>query len=207
MRRFLYVFLCSLTGGAVVLLAQNIPHNFTPGQTISSSQINGNFADLNQRLIAAMPPGSILPSMLSPAQFAAQAGDPAVFAPTDSRWALADGRDVTGSRYETAAGSSTLPDLRGMFLRGLNEGRSDGLQDPGGGARSAGDYQADDNKSHNHTNGAYQYILQADGLFTMFSVDNSPSEPNLRDKASLTASGGAEARPRNISVYYFIKIN
>ncbi len=95
--------------------------------------------------------------------------------------------------------------MRGMFLRGLNVGRSDGLQDPD--TRAAGSYQADENKSHNHTNGSYQYLLQSDCNTTTFPTDTTCGEPNLGSVGAIAASGGPEARPRNIAVYIYVKIN
>lgn len=55
-----------------------------------------------------LPVGSIIHSMLTTTQFANEMGD---------TWVLADGRNVAGSRYQTVQGSSTVPDLRGAFLR------------------------------------------------------------------------------------------
>jgi hypothetical protein len=69
------------------------------------------------------PVGAILHSNLTEAQFQAEQG---------AGWVLADGRSVTGSRYETVTGNANIPDLRGRFLRGKNNGRNDGLENPGG---------------------------------------------------------------------------
>src|SRR5258706_15063259 len=36
------------------------------------------------------------------------------------KWILADGRDVTGTEYARKTGARPIPDLRGMFLRGID---------------------------------------------------------------------------------------
>lgn len=67
------------------------------------------------------PVGMIVPSMLTEAQFQAING---------TAWVLAAGQSAVGSVYATTTGSSTLPDLRGMTLRGKNNSRADGSQNP-----------------------------------------------------------------------------
>jgi len=69
-----------------------------------------------------------------------------------SGYLAADGSTFNAATYpelNTALGGNILPDLRGMFLRGKNNGRIDGLQDPDG-ERSLGNYQADVFKLHKH---------------------------------------------------------
>ena len=68
------------------------------------------------------PLGAILHSILDEAAFQAEQG---------SGWILCDGRDVTGSRYETVTGNANIPDLRGRFLRGKNNGRVAGANPDG----------------------------------------------------------------------------
>ncbi len=78
--------------------------------------------------IANLPIGTIVPSMLYPSQFAKAVGD---LDRTTSHWVLADGqKDITTSQYGQLSNKTKTPDLRGMFLRGVNEGRDDGEQDP-----------------------------------------------------------------------------
>jgi microcystin-dependent protein len=88
-------------------------------------------------------------------------------------WLICDGTSVLQSDYPQlyaaigsawgASGSSfNVPDLRGMFLRGVNDGRSDAYKDPDSGSRVAlkaggntgdktGSIQAGETKSHNHS--------------------------------------------------------
>ena len=198
-----------------------VPHTFSSGTLIQASSINSNFSTIythtNQisdnisNLQEITPPvGSIVPSMLNENQFKAQVEDPSTFSGSSSKWTLADGRDISGSTYSTVTSQSNAPDLRGMFLRGLNTGRSDGKQDPEGGSRSIGDYQADQVRSHNHNNGSFDRLMIANGLNTTngTALDNTGlPEVNLFTSATINAFGGTETRPRNIAVNYYIRIN
>lgn len=67
------------------------------------------------------PIGVIASAMLTEAQFQALNG---------ASWILADGRSVDGSSYAVMTGQTSVPDLRGMVLRGKNNGRSDGRENP-----------------------------------------------------------------------------
>jgi len=198
-----------------------VPHTFSSGTLIQASSINSNFSTIyshsNQlsdnisNLQQITPPvGSIVPSMLNENQFKAQVGDPSTFSSSSSKWTLADGRAIPGSAYSTVTSQPNAPDLRGMFLRGLNVGRSDGKQDPEGGSRSIGHYQADMVITHNHKNGSYDRLMKADGYSTMGGgVDNTFNglEVNLYNSAIIQPYGGTETRPKNIAVNYYIRIN
>jgi len=156
--------------------------------------------------------GSVEISLLSPEQFVLQVGDPEIFDPVVSKWAPADGRDVTGSAFSAVTSDFAVPDMRGMFLRGLNSGRSDGLEDPDGRSRSAGDSQIDVFQGHSHR---YEIGLPgADylgGPFAgVFGTDQLTSF-RIQEPATMSQFGtvrfGLETRPRNVSVYHYIKIN
>ena len=147
---------------------------------------------------SALPIGTVIASMLAPADFAKEVGDPISFDDKNSRWTLADGRDIGASKYKTSALSSKVPDLRGMFLRGLNVGRSDGLQDPDS-HRLTGSVQTDELKAHTHELG-----------FGRHGLASGKGNGNLETgfpQVSTGATGDVETRPRNIAVHYYIKIN
>lgn len=67
--------------------------------------------------------GEIKTSIATEAQFQALNG---------SGWILADGRNVAGSAYATFYSTTTVPDFRGLILRGKNNSRADGYQDTAG---------------------------------------------------------------------------
>ena len=96
---------------------------------------------------------------------------------------------TNGSTDET---NFRLPDLRGEFIRGLDNGR--GI-DAG---RVAGSYQSDDFKSHNHSIGTYA------AHYTNGSMNqglNWWAGTNIKSRSE----GGDETRPRNIAMMYCIK--
>ena len=149
----------------------------------------------------------IVPSMLTEVQFQSENG---------LSWILADGRSVTGSRYASITGSSTIPDLRGMVLRGKNNGRSDGNQDPDG-ERSLGSFQNHAINSHNHGGGSHSLTMPvwratvslgpvAGARNTNGAIDGNPSTSGPNTTVVQT-EGGNETRMRNMAVNYFIKIN
>ena len=156
--------------------------------------------------------GSVQATLLAPEVFAAQVGDAAQFDPSTSRWALADGRDVRGSAYSAITGMTHLPDMRGMFIRGLNRGRDDGLQDPDGAARANGDIQLDTLQGHGHetqlgVNGADF----ASGTFQGVHGQNAYIGYRVLEPSTIDAYGevrfGTETRSRNVAVDYMIRIN
>lgn len=145
-----------------------------------------------------MPVGTVLTSMLDPTSFGTEIGD---------GWVLADGRDVSGSRYATLTSLNNVPDIRGMFLRGMNQGRSDGSEDPD--TRSVGDFQSDAFQGHIHSitggSGGGAYVnprVIAENSDQPRSTGNPTS-----DGINGTPRTASETRPKNISVYYYVKIN
>lgn len=162
--------------------------------------------------IQNLPIGTIIPSMLPPALFSDQVKDVVPFNALKTNWVLADGEtDITLSRYGKLFGNKRYPpNLRGMFLRGMNEGRNDGKEDPEKN-RNAGDDQLDMVVSHIHeyavqtrggniapSKNTYNVGLMSDGNgYTFFNKTNK----NDTDKMY------PETRPKNVSVYFYIKIN
>lgn len=147
----------------------------------------------------SQPVGSIVASMLTEAQFQGING---------SDWVLADGRSVAGTIYETATGSSTVPDLRGMALRGKNNGRSDGNQDPGG-ERALGNFQNDAMQGHFH--GITTYSTNLGGGSLPGTAQNTPQSTStgaaITDGVNGTPRTASETRVKNIAVNYFIKVS
>lgn len=123
-----------------------------------------------------------------------------------------------GTYYGAGDGANTfnLPDLRGLFVRGLDEGRG---FDAG---RALGTFQDSQNASHTHAASSDAQGEHTHGLLTAASGNNSSggyvSPANVGNALSTTqpagahshnitvaASGGNESRPVNIAFIYFIK--
>ena len=97
-----------------------------------------------------------------------------------------------------------LPDLRGRFPRGYDHGAGN---DPDAASRTAansggstgdnvGSYQADELKSHTHTeSGATNNFTKANGADAVASANS----------ATTGATGGNETRPKNVSLMFCIK--
>ena len=159
-----------------------------------------------------LPIGTIVPSMLDPNEFAEAVGDP-----NRTTWVLADGNDITDSQYGKLSKKKNTPDLRGMFLRGVNEGRKDGKQDSKA-TRTAGDYQADALQQHGHATTAIWpvtgYLKKA---YPRWDADkpgytahpDGKNAPQVRLSVTTVTGPKAEAetRPKNVAVYFYIKIN
>lgn len=180
-------------------------------QPVSESSASSMGGAINYLLAQLMPLGSIIQSMLEEPVFQAQQGSPA-----PSTWVLADGRDVTGSAYQQLTGNTNIPDLRGIFTRGLNNGgsvagtRADGNQNPYDptGTYTPGQYEADKAGPHNHqvqlsSVGGGPPFFAARGGANTGEVGGTTS--NVADP--LGAFDNLETRPKNVSVNHYIRIN
>ncbi len=152
--------------------------------------------------------GTIIASVLNYDELCQSIGEQAALNPARSTYAPCDGRSVAGSALAKITQRTTLPDLRGKFLRGLNLMYSVGQPLPFDASnygdtqnnRTVGDYQFDEFKSHNHVI-TVTYPASQPGRFT-----NGGGAGNGGTEVT-SFSGGEESRPRNIAVYYYIKIN
>jgi hypothetical protein len=118
----------------------------------------------------------------------------------DSTWVLMDGRDIGGSAL-SRLGWKTIPDARGVFLRGMNVNRDIHTGDESGN-RPVGSYQKDQLMHHKHS------------IDIAVTNDNKGGVvrggmPDRNGSTGYTNESGAEqeTNPRNISVYTYIKIN
>jgi hypothetical protein len=153
------------------------------------------------------PVGAVIAAMLTETQFQQQCGP---------EWVLADGRSATGTRYNSITGSSTIPDLRGVFLRGKNNSRSDGNQDPAG-EQTLGTYESDQNKAHTHFTvydgientsfGTGTPIAKQRTGSTADANYNLGGQTNTANIGLTTSDGGNDSRPRSVVINWFIKIN
>ncbi|HLP77015.1 MAG TPA: hypothetical protein VK327_08860 [Candidatus Paceibacterota bacterium] len=154
--------------------------------------------------IANVPIGTIVASMLPPQQFAQIVGDP--FPPNQerSKWVLADGNGIAASLYGKVSREQNAPDLRGMFLRGMNEGRTNG--DPESG-RKAGGYQSDAFENHGHTTTATEKRWSDAPAPGYTSDSRAKNAPAGQVTDVIGGKTNIETRPKNVAVYYYIKIN
>jgi len=138
-----------------------------------------------------------------------------------SRTTYADLFAIIGTTHGEGDGSSTfnVPDLRGEFVRGWDDGR--GIDS----GRSFASSQSDQNKQHNHTATStvtdpghnHVYIDQQahnEGYRPWKAGDNDCGQRNkntnnaftgISVSTSIANDGGSEARPRNIAMMYVIK--
>jgi microcystin-dependent protein len=107
-----------------------------------------------------------------------------------------------GTVYGVGDGSTTfgLPDLRGEFLRGWDDGR--GID----AARALGSAQAADIAPHTHGSGwnTSATELSGYGLPAVAAFQNRVAINNLPGTAT-AANTGSETRPRNVALMYCIK--
>ncbi len=133
--------------------------------------------------------------------------DPKVIDPKVSGWIPADGRSIDGSLLHLRTGMKNAPDLRGKFLRGLNtiynigepvldENKADPQPN-----RRPGDYQEDALRTHTHS-----YTDRQEGVGNQADGGNDVGLDKVETK-NTNATGDKETRPKNVSVYFYIKIN
>lgn len=112
-----------------------------------------------------------------------------------------------GAIYGAGDGVTTfnLPDLRGEFVRGWDNGRG---VDNGRGFATA---QAGDTAPHNHINGVTAYT-NGDGVGPYGSISGQPATTyhsgtsGSTGKYGMTSTtGGTETRPRNVAMLFCIK--
>ncbi|MEQ9301762.1 MAG: tail fiber protein [Cyclobacteriaceae bacterium] len=158
-------------------------------------------------------------------------------------WLACDGASVSSTAYPKlfsaigiswggGSGNFNVPDMRGLFPRGVNDGSG---RDPNAAARSAlaaggntgdnvGTVQGGDIQSHNHgvtdpghnhhVDGTWNRLVGYTDTGTAGSIDNSPGEFNVQDARVMPSSttgigiqnsGGSETRPINVAVWYIIR--
>lgn len=178
---------------------------------VSQSAATALGAAINGLLSILTPVGTIVPTMLTESQFQTQLGN--------TNWVLCNGQSCAGSAYATLTSNTTVPDARGLFLRGQS-GSSGNNPD---GNLPLGTYQADQFGSHNHnfndpghTHAFNQNIgLRLNNYFpqtTLSAYDTTftgtaLSLNNNTTGVTILSNGGNETRAKNITVNYMIRIN
>lgn len=142
------------------------------------------------------------------------------FKPTENMakatWVPSDGRNVRSSKYGEFSG--TVPDLRGLFLRNINDYNVafDGVgsvkpEQKNPDNTSAGVVQSDAFQGHKHF--AENTLVISGDTDLPNSPDQRPNQRQATNSAGIHDAGfgtpriSNETRPKNMSVYYYIKIN
>lgn len=166
-----------------------------------------------------LPIGTIITSYLNFEQFnvATKNNDKSpggIWTSKKSKWSPCDGRPVPESKFQKLTSQTSIPDLRGMFVRGLNQfdpnqpvpQLSSDKSDPD--SRVVGSYQPDGFEKHNHTTNTNMFLHK-----NHFKKGARPSEDldpggwAGYETVDTDFKGITETRPNNIAVYYYIKIN
>jgi microcystin-dependent protein len=107
-----------------------------------------------------------------------------------------------GTTFGVGNGSTTfnLPELRGEFIRGLDEGRAVDV------GRTLGSSQADMLEAHNHNVGAFTTSASntGQGVFNFYAVTSHGGGSSFNGYTT-SSNGGTETRPRNVAFPFFIK--
>ncbi|MBN1306441.1 MAG: hypothetical protein JXA18_00890 [Chitinispirillaceae bacterium] len=186
---------------ASISIPAQLPHTFNAGDSAKAGEVNDNFNYLMGRIDTLVKENARLEARLDTVKSTSALPIGSIIAvmkqidTSNGVWVPADGRTAT-TEYFQATGKADVPDLRGLFLRGLNAGREDDREDPEGVGRTAGDYQADTLKSHTHLE---DLATGNGGLFSGGSYGESMTK-------STSPTGGAETRPRNAAVYWYVKV-
>lgn len=143
--------------------------------------------------------GDVKYSLLAPKEFRKVNG---------RAWILmTDEQSIAGSRLSSLIHTTKLPDARGVFIRGMNEGR-DSARGDSDGNRPIGAYQSDDFKSHDHdTDWEVGFSVNGNGTTQLIDGDDGSSSRGSRDPLKTKSRGGNETRPRNIALYVYVKLN
>jgi len=155
--------------------------------------------------------GTIEDSGKNPASLGSPAGTISAFAGTSEPdgWFFCNGQELNrstnsalfntiGTTFGEGNGSTTftLPDLRGEFIRGFDDGKG---VDSG---RSFGSSQSDEFESHSHGTGQTgsntQQSNALNDTFGIIIVEGNGGQ-------STSTEGGVETRPRNVALNYIIK--
>lgn len=188
----------AITGGSVTgIIDLAVADGGTGASTVEAARTNLGVPStaevtsaVNSAVSAAMPSGAVLPFAMSSAPTGwLKCGGQAV-----SRTTYASLFAAIGTTFGTGDGSTTfaLPDLRGEFVRGWDDGRG---VDTG---RTFGSFQNDEFESHTHSISHYYESNNSGSNIAGGSGSSTVSW-------STNATGGSETRPRNIALLYCIK--
>lgn len=172
-------------------------------QPVSESTNTAIAGLANGLLQVFFPVGSLVDSMLTPDQFQGLVGNM-------TTWVLADGGPCEGTTYADLTGNTNLPDLRGIFTRGKNNGATTSQNNPAGDL-PLGSYNPDTLGSHDHvglfdqgTNSRWGNQLFSTGQ-TLAILGTQPE--GVSSDFYTGNTGAAETTPKYVTVNKFIRIN
>jgi hypothetical protein len=175
------------------------------GSLVSKSAAEGSFSSSSN-----IPIGTVITSFLTFDKFseATRSNEKSpgnIWTSTKSKWAPCDGRPLPYSKYSTFASQPNAPDLRGVFLRGLNSFDPTYTVSPSNQQLNPentplGGFQNEAFKEHNH--GGFDVGGGSSGPRNALSIDT-----RIENRWETSKAGGNETRPKNISIYYYLKIN
>ena len=162
--------------------------------TVSTDAATKAYVDSAAGSVAAPPIGSML---MWPASTSAGASWLTCDGTAVSRTTYASLFALIGTTYGAGNGTTTfnLPDMRGVFPRGLDSGRG---YDP---ARALGTYQADDFASHTHTFPADTTGGFNTPIASIVAGDRAPGSTGT----VINSTGGSETRPKNVALVFIIR--
>jgi microcystin-dependent protein len=210
-RRTFYTILGAGLLAAGAALA--VPHTFEPNTPLSAGKMNANFEALEAR-IAALEGAREIPAGTVTA-FAGGGDSP------PSGWLWCDGQAVSKNEFPdlfaaigTVHGGTgnpmfQVPDYRGLFLRGLDEGAGRDAQT----GRELGSVQADAFQGHWHVH-AYKLAgvaFEGAGVsvphweYSQAGSDTNSIQDPVEDGRNGAPRVATETRPKNAAVRYLIK--
>ncbi|HNY30312.1 MAG TPA: hypothetical protein PKO15_05440 [Fibrobacteria bacterium] len=169
-----------------------------------SRRIATDSSALAELVLRSLPVGSVMGSMVTPSADGSLPG-------SNGAWILAAGQDPVGG--------VNIPDLRGVFLRGIDyivTGRKETGRDSTA-ARKPGVFQGDAIQDHAHLNGATDDLAAAfprgasafSGTTLHIQNENAETssyEGRTSNVIASSARATTETRPKNVAVYWYIKV-
>ncbi|MBN2533344.1 MAG: tail fiber protein [Spirochaetales bacterium] len=202
-------------GGIIIFSDITKPYTFKDGDIISASQVNENFnrlyAKVNELEDIVNPGGGV----------ALPAGTIMPFGGTSDKvpegWLLCDGTAYAVSEYSELynvigtnfgsvnAGIFNVPDLRGMFLCGADNGKG---EDPDSGSRTA---LQDGGNTGDNVGSRQGYMIQNHSHYMIYSYEDGGNGTHINGEdgnngnIDTSVYGGNETRPENVYVNFIIK--
>jgi microcystin-dependent protein len=221
----------AVLAGVSAIAYASVPVPFTANSPLRAGDLNADFTSLDGRVNA------LEAAVVAPGSVVAYAGVVASNAQPPAGWLLCDGSSVSRTQYAalfaaigTSAGAGdgsgtfNLPDYRGLFLRGFDQGNG---ADPNGAARTAmnaggntgdevGTVESDAFASHAHSvtdpGHTHTYVAAnlgqgANGGGATFPTNIATNHTTQVSPTGITIqpTGGSETRPKNAAVNYLIK--